>query len=85
MTLTQVVLFDRPNSDDRVTGSTITFGGVTTTVPSLINDGSGNTVAFASALTGDTLVFKVTAVSSTTSNIGLSEIQAYHVGPGAGR
>ncbi|ORY88393.1 hypothetical protein BCR35DRAFT_301507 [Leucosporidium creatinivorum] len=84
VTLTQLVLFDRPNLNDRVTGSTITFGGVTTSVSSLTNDGSGDTVTFASALTGDTLVFKVTSVSATTSNIGLSEIQAYFVGPGAG-
>jgi hypothetical protein len=83
--LTQVVLFDRPNSNDWVTGSTITFGGVSTAVPSLANDGTANPVSFASALTGDTLVFKVTSVASTTSNIGLSEIQAYFVGSGAVR
>jgi hypothetical protein len=82
VTLSQLILYDRPNVDDQITGALVTFGGSTLAVPSLTNDGSGVTVNFASPVSGDTLVFTVTSTSSTTSNVGLSEIQCFPVASG---
>jgi hypothetical protein len=74
-TLGSITLFDRPNSNDQITGGTITFSdGSTLTVPSLPNDGSAFTLTFP-AKTVTSLKLTVTAVSSTTLNIGLAEIQ----------
>ncbi len=76
-TISKVVLYDRPNLNDQVTGGTLTFSdGSTVTVPALNNDGSATTVTFPSKTT-TSLLFTVTSVSSTTQNVGLSEIQAY--------
>ena len=71
------MLYDRPNSDDQVTGGTLTFSdGSTVNVPSLNNDGTATTITFP-AKTTTSLLFTVTSVSSTTQNVGLSEIQVY--------
>jgi hypothetical protein len=76
-TVSKVVLYDRPNLNDQVTGATLTFSdGSTVTVPSLNNDGSATTVTFPTKTT-TSLLFTVTSVSSTTANVGLSEIQVY--------
>ena len=76
-TIDKVVLYDRPNTDDQVTGGTLTFSdGSTVNVPALNNDGSATTVTFPARATTSVL-FTVTSVSSTTFNIGLAEIQAY--------
>ncbi|KAM0752192.1 hypothetical protein T439DRAFT_312308 [Meredithblackwellia eburnea MCA 4105] len=75
--ISKVTLYDRPNLDDQVTGGTLTFSdGTSVTVPSLPNDGSALSVTFSSKST-TSLKFTVTSVSSTTQNIGLSEIQAF--------
>jgi hypothetical protein len=76
-TLTSITLYDRPNLDDQVTGGTITFSdGSTLAVGVLPNDGSPYTLTFA-AKTVTSLKLTITAVSSTTQNIGLAEIQTY--------
>jgi hypothetical protein len=70
-----VVLHDRPNSNDQITGATLTFSdGSTVTVPSLPNDGTGLTVTF-SARSTTSLTLTVTAASSATRNVGLAEIE----------
>ena len=47
VTIGSVVLFDRPNTDDQVTGGTLTFSdGSTVAVPALDNAGAGVTVTF---------------------------------------
>ncbi|KAI5477291.1 Carbohydrate-Binding Module Family 1 protein, cellulose binding protein [Pseudohyphozyma bogoriensis] len=75
--VSKVVLYDRPNSDDQVTSGSLTFSdGSVITVGSLNNDGSATTFYFAPRNT-TSLLFTVLGVSSTTSNVGLSEIQAY--------
>ena len=75
VTVNKVVLYDRPNLNDQVTGGTLTFSdGSTVNVPSLNNDGSATTVTFP-AKTTTSLLFTVTSVSATTGNVGLSEIQ----------
>ena len=82
-TLSSIRLYDRPNSDDRITGGTLTFSdGSTVTVPSLNNAGSATTVTF-SARSVTSVRLTVTSVSSTTTNVGLAEIQAMGYTTGA--
>jgi hypothetical protein len=73
----RIVLHDRPNSNDRVTGGTLKFSdGTTVSVGSLDNGGAGNTVTFTPrSITNVT--FTVTSVSAATLNIGLAEIAVY--------
>ena len=76
------MLYDRPNLSDQITGGNIKFSdGSSVTVPSLNNDGSATTVSFA-AKTVTSLKLNITAVSATTQNVGLAEIQVYDMGAG---
>jgi LmbE family N-acetylglucosaminyl deacetylase len=76
-----VVLYDRPNSDDQITGATLTFSdGSTVTVGALNNAGAGVTVNFTPKLT-TRVRLTVTTVSGTTHNVGLSELEVYGVAP----
>ncbi|WP_166503365.1 DUF7402 domain-containing protein [Modestobacter italicus] len=77
VTLSRVVLYDRPNLDDQVTAATITFSnGSTVTVPVLDNAGGPVTVTFTARST-TTLRVTFTTVSGTTRNVGLAELQAW--------
>ena len=74
-TLGSVVLYDRPNPNDRILSATLTFdGGVTVSVGALPNDGSPLAVTFPTISTR-TLTLTVTSVSSSTGNVGLAEIR----------
>ncbi|WP_189334550.1 DUF7402 domain-containing protein [Actinoplanes ianthinogenes] len=74
-TVDRVVLYDRPNTNDQITGGTLKFSdGSTVTVPALPNTGGGYTVSFPKRIT-TSVIFTVTKVSSTTRNVGLAEIQ----------
>jgi hypothetical protein len=76
-TLTSIVFYDRPNSNDQITAATITFSdGSTLTVPSLPNDGRALSLTFP-AKTTTSLLLTITSVSSTTQNIGLAELQTF--------
>lgn len=79
MALDHVVLYDRPNLNDQITSGTLTFSdGSSVPVGSLTNDGSAVPVTFAPRnvswvrLTANT-------VSSTTTNVGLAEFEAWGV------
>ncbi len=77
VTVGKVVLYDRPNSADQITGGTLTFSDCSTVaVPALGNDGSATTVMFP-AVTTTSVLLKIASVSATTKNIGLAEIQVY--------
>src|SRR6202042_3342881 len=79
-TLSSVTLYDRPNSDDQIIAATLSFSdGSTVAVPTLPNDGTPLTVSFA-AKTVTSMKLTVTAVSGTTKNVGLAEIQAFTSG-----
>ncbi|MGY1820430.1 DUF7402 domain-containing protein [Geodermatophilus sp. SYSU D00079] len=79
--LNGVVLYDRPNEYDQVTGATLTFSdGSTVAVPSLDDDGGAVTVTFPARSTSS-LRIGVTAVSGTTSNVGIAELQAWGTVP----
>ena len=77
MTLNRVVLYDRPNANDQITAGTLTFSdGTTVPVPALDNAGKATTITFTARAT-TSLRLTVTTVSGTTTNVGLSELQAY--------
>jgi hypothetical protein len=78
--LDHVILHDRPNLDDQVTGGTLTFSdGSSVSVGALPNDGSGLQVSFSPRAT-TSLRFTVTAARSSTINVGLSELEAWRSG-----
>jgi hypothetical protein len=78
-TFTMIVLCDRPNLSDQITAGNIQFSdGSSIPVPTLNNDGTGVALTFP-AKTVTSLQLNITAVSATTQNIGLSEIQVYDV------
>jgi LmbE family N-acetylglucosaminyl deacetylase len=77
-TIDTIVLYDRPNLNDQITGGNIAFSdGSSVTVGSLPNNGAASTLTFA-AKTVTSLQLNITSVSSTTLNIGLAEIQVYN-------
>jgi LmbE family N-acetylglucosaminyl deacetylase len=78
-TIDTIVLYDRPNLSDQITGGNIAFSdGTSIAVGTLPNAGSAYTLSF-TAKTITTLQLNITSVSSTTGNVGLSEIQAYNI------
>ncbi|GAA5978485.1 hypothetical protein JCM5350_003119 [Sporobolomyces pararoseus] len=80
VTFNQIVLFDRPNLGDQVTAANITFSdGSFVSVGTLNNDGSATYFNLASPVTTSSLRFTVTGVSSSTGNVGLSEIELFSV------
>lgn len=83
VTINRLMLFDRPNLSDRITGASLTFSdGSAVAVPALNNNGSGMELTFA-ARTVTQLRLTVTSVSSSSGNVGLAELQAF-TAPGAG-
>lgn len=77
VTINKVVLYDRPNTSDRVTGGQLTFSsGAAVSVGSLNNTGTATTVTF-SARTVTSLRFTINSVSSLTENVGLAEIEVW--------
>lgn len=80
--INKIVLFDRPNSVDQITGATLTFSdGTSVNVPVLNNDGSATTVTF-STRTVSSVRVTVTAVAPGTTNVGLAELQVFTVASG---
>ncbi|MCU1442340.1 MAG: hypothetical protein JWQ59_490 [Cryobacterium sp.] len=72
-----VTLFDRPNADDQVTGATLEFSdGSSVGVPTLPNNGSGLTIRFP-VRTVTSVRLEITSVSSTTTEVGLAEFEAW--------
>ena len=78
-----VVLADRPNRSDQVTGGTLAFSdGSTIAVGPLANSGSPLTVSFPPRTTRSVRL-TITSVSATTKNIGLAELETYADLPGS--
>ncbi len=76
-TMNRIVLHDRPNLNDQVTGGNILFSdGSSVAVGTLTNDDTGVSITFPSK-TITSLQFNITSVSPTTQNVGLAEIEAY--------
>ncbi|GID96200.1 hypothetical protein Adi01nite_56120 [Amorphoplanes digitatis] len=73
--IAKVVLYDRSNGSDQITGGKLTFSdGSSVNVPPLPNYGTPLTVSF-SKRTVTSMTFTVTTVSAATRNVGLAEIQ----------
>lgn len=73
----RVVLFDRPNANDRITAANLVFSdGTSVPVSSLVNAGTATTVTFP-ARTVSSVQLSITTVSTTTENVGLAEIEAW--------
>ena len=78
-TFDTIVLYDRPNLNDQITGGNIQFSdGSSVSVGMLPNNGGAYILSFA-AKTVTSLQLNITSVSSTTQNVGLAEIQVYEV------
>jgi LmbE family N-acetylglucosaminyl deacetylase len=76
-TVNGVVLVDRPNLVDQVTGGTLVFSdGSTVSTGALANNGSPVTIGFP-ARTTTSIRLIITSVSPTTQNIGLAEFETY--------
>ncbi len=72
-----VTLFDRPNLADQVVGANIVFSdGSSVPVAALPNNGSGLTIRFP-ARTVTSVRLNITAVSGTTTDVGLGEFEAW--------
>ncbi|MBC8106871.1 MAG: discoidin domain-containing protein, partial [Anaerolineae bacterium] len=78
-TIDTILLYDRPNTTDHVTGGVIKFDdGSTVDVGDLPNDGATPVELSFPAKTVRSLTFTVTKVSAQTQNAGISEIAAFH-------
>ncbi len=77
-TANEIILYDRPNTDDQITGGNIQFSdGSSITIGALNNDGTATSFTF-TAKTFTSLQFNITSVSASTQNVGLAEIQVYN-------
>lgn len=83
VSISKVVLYDRPNADDQVTDGTLTFSdGTSQAVGALTNTGltagmaAGVTVTF-TPRTVTWVKFTMNKVSTTTHNIGLAEMEVW--------
>ena len=77
VSVSKIVLYDRPNLNDQITAATITFSdGSVVTTGSLPNNGTAQAIAFATR-TITWLKVTVNGVASTTMNIGLAEIEVW--------
>lgn len=73
-----MVLYDRINIDDWVTGGTLTFSDASTVaVGELFNDGSATVILLITPKLTTSIKFTATSVASSTENVGLAEFQAY--------
>lgn len=78
-TIDTILLYDRPNTTDHVTGGLIMFDdGSTLEVGALPNDGATPVEVKFPTKTVRSLTFSVTKVSGDTRNAGISEIAAFH-------
>lgn len=79
--ITSVVLYDRPNTYDQITGGTLTFSpsSQSITFGALYNDGSATVVNLAAPILTSSITMTVTSVSYTTGLLGLSEFAAFGV------
>jgi LmbE family N-acetylglucosaminyl deacetylase len=80
VSVSKIVLYDRPNTSDQLTAGIITFSdGTTLPVGPLVNIGSAVEYVFPGR-TITSLRLDVTGVSSGTGNVGLAEFEVFEVG-----
>ncbi|HEY7371617.1 MAG TPA: PIG-L family deacetylase, partial [Polyangia bacterium] len=77
VTLSRIVLHDRPNVNDQITSATLAFSdGSSVNVGALPDNGVSLVIALPPVTTTSVLL-TITGVAATTENIGLSEIEAW--------
>jgi len=77
VSIARIILHDRPNLNDQITGATLLFGdGSTLSSGSLPNDGTALELSFA-ARTVSSVQLRIDAVSLSTLAVGLAEIEVY--------
>jgi len=77
VTVSRIVLYDRPNLEDQVLTGTLTFSdGSTLAVGALDNAGGPTTITF-SPKTITSVQFTVNSVSTRTYEVGLAEFEVY--------
>lgn len=82
VTINQIVLYDRPNLVDQITGATLTFSDNTmVSTGSLKNDGSATYVNLDKPKSISSITLKVSQTRRGTSMIGLQEMQLFNVDP----
>lgn len=75
VSVNQVRLYDRPNSDDWITGATLSFSdGSSVPVGALDNSGAGAVVDFPARMT-TSVRLSIDSVGSRTLNVGLAEFE----------
>ncbi|GAA5983759.1 hypothetical protein JCM11641_001748 [Rhodosporidiobolus odoratus] len=73
-----IVIYDRLNSDDWLQAGTLTFDdGTKVSFNVEWNDGAANVIELPRNVTTSSILLTVTAVSSSTSNVGLAELQVF--------
>lgn len=78
VSIARVVLFDRPNLSDQMTGATLTMDdGSSVKVGALNNAGSATYIDLPASVNTTTLLLTVTSVSPSTGSVGLAEIQVF--------
>lgn len=82
-TVRRVVLYDRPNPNDQITGGTLLFSdGTSTAVGALDNGGGPTEIVLPAAKTVTSVKLTVTGVGGGTVNVGLAEIEVFgNAGP----
>jgi LmbE family N-acetylglucosaminyl deacetylase len=77
-TVNRVILYDRPNSNDQILSATLHFSdGTSIQVGPLDNLGGDTAYTLPTPITTTSLTMTVTAVSNTTQNVGLAELEVY--------
>lgn len=77
VTISRVVLFDRPNLDDQITAAVLRFSdGSSVAVPALANNGAATEIPFTPRVVSS-LHLTVTGTSPRTLNVGLAELQVF--------
>ncbi|MBP8881262.1 MAG: CotH kinase family protein [Dermatophilaceae bacterium] len=75
--INKIVLYDRPNTNDAITGGTLVFSdGTSVNTGALVNAGTATTITF-TPRTVTSVQFNITQVSANTANVGLAEIEVW--------
>ena len=78
VTLNRIVLYDRPNANDRITAGTLVFSdGTSVPVTSLDNGGAATTFTFTARKVTSVRLNITSVATPSTENIGLAEIEAW--------
>lgn len=82
VSVSAVVLYDRPNENDWLKAGTLAFSdGSSVGFTNPVNDGSATVIQLSRTYTTTSLLLTVTQVSSATVSVGISELQGTTLAP----